>query len=162
MKVQIYREVIIWIISFIVGAIVWSPIFLKIPYAHTALGIFSIVIMIQFFRWFVFYDNVIFFRTKIGILLSIFISFAIGAIVWSKGQEIMLIAENQVIEDIMILHAPKVSLGLEETYKLFEYLRNLLAFCNFGTPVLAFMMILKIIYKTIGMGSKKVKTYLGK
>jgi hypothetical protein len=156
------RECFAWIFSVIIAALIWYPIFSKIPYIHLGLGMFAIVSMIQFFRWFVFYDQVIFFKRNYYKLASILIAFAIGAVVWSKGQEVLLIAENQAIEDIVPLGTKKIELGMEATYQLFAYLRNLLVFCNAGTPGLAFMFILKIIYKTIGLGSQKVKTYLGK
>lgn len=158
----IFREVIIWLISIFIAAIIWYPVYTTIPYAHLLHGFIAIVFMIQFFRWFVFYDHVILFKKNYGKLLSIFISFAIGAIVWSKGQEILLIAENQILEDLMYKGRSDINLGLEESYNFFVYLRNILILCNLGTPGLAFMLILKIVYKTIGMGSNKVKTYLGK
>jgi hypothetical protein len=158
----VLREILVWLFSIGIAAIVWYPIYSKIPYNHLVLGMFSIVIMIQFFRWFVFYDQVLLFKRNYYKLASILVAFAIGAVVWSKGQEILLVAENQTIEDIVPLGTKKIELGMEATYNLFAYLRNLLVFCNAGTPGLAFMFILKIIYKTIGLGNQKVKTYLGK
>ena len=162
MKKYIIKELSIWMISALIALIAWYPIFSRIDYKYLLLGVSAITMIIQFFRWFVFYDHVILFQRKRYILLSIFSFFAIGSIVWSQGQEVMLIAENQIIEDLIYPSGKKVTLGLEETYKMFEYLRNLLVFCNFVTPGLAMILIFKIIYKTIGMGSQKVKSYIEK
>lgn len=158
----IIRECLIWLASLVIAIVIWYPITGKIPYDHLALGLFAIVMMIQFFRWFVFYEQVILFHKKYYILASILFSFAIGVVVWSKGQAVLLTAENQSIEDIVPLGTKKIELGLEASYNLFRYLRNLLVLCNFGTPGLAFMLILKIVYKTIGMGNYKVKSFVGK
>lgn len=160
----IIRELAVWIVSIGIAYVIWYPIFSKISFLHQFFGIFSIVMMIQFFRWFVFYDQVIIFKRGYHKAFFILIIFAIGAITWSKGQEILLIAENQALEDIAktSVEKLKVELSMQESYNLFAYLRNLLVLCNFGTPGLAFMLILKIIYKTIGMGNQRVKSYLGK
>lgn len=158
----IIKECLVWLISIAIALVIWYPITGKIAYNHLPLGVFAIVMMIQFFRWFVFYESVLLFQKKYYILATILVSFTIGVVVWSKGQAVLLIAENQAIEDIIPVGAKKIELGMEASYNLFRYLRNLLVFCNFGTPGLAFMLILKIVYKTIGMGNSRVKTYMGR
>lgn len=156
MTKQIIREIFIWLVSVFIAWLIWYPVHSIIPYRFLPLGMISFVLLIQFARWFVLYDAVILFKHsnfKVFVACALFF---VSFVVWSEGQKIVSLVENMELRDIMPDNATPVFLKYEQTYNLFIYLRNLLVISNYGTPGVALMLLLKIIYKTLGMGKKKV------
>jgi hypothetical protein len=152
---EVAREILIWGMSILVAWIVWYPIHSVIPFRFLPLGLISFVLLIQIVRWFVFYDRVLLFKTtylKVFIVCGLFFA---GFVIWSEGQKIVALVENMEVKDIMPENATPVFLKYEDIYHLFIYLRNLLVISNYGTPCAALMLMLKIIYKTMGMARRK-------
>jgi len=89
---------------------------------------------------------------KVFIVCGLFFA---GFVIWSEGQKIVALIENMELKDIMPENATPVFLKYEDMYHLFIYLRNLLVISNYGTPCAALMLMLKIIYKTLGMSRRK-------
>jgi hypothetical protein len=79
----------------------------------------------------------------------------VGFVIWSEGQKIVALVENMELKDIMPENATPVFLSFEEMYDLFSYLQNLLIISNFGTPGAAALLMLKIMYRSLGMGKRK-------
>ena len=155
MTKQIIREVFIWLVSIFIAWLIWYPIHSVIPFRFLPLGMISFVLLIQFARWFVLYDAVIFFKHSYFKVFFVCGLFFISFIIWSEGQNIVALVENMELRDIMPDNATPVFLKYEETYNLFIYLRNLLVICNYVTPGVAFMLMVKIVYRTLGMGKRK-------
>lgn len=155
------REFLIWLISIFIAIALWYPVFSKIPYTHTYQGILQIVLIIQVFRWFVFYDDVIILRR--GWMKALFILVGATAIwIWyAQSLDMLRIFDDQELSEI-VKHTRYKSLGMEDIYNLLAYLKTLTMFCAFGLLGTMGMMILKIIARTLGFGSKKMKTYLDK
>ena len=150
----VIKEVLVWLISILIAAIVWAPIFLQLPYKYLPLGITTVVLIIQFCRWFVSYDRVVLFQHKYLKLLLICLLFLGAFVIWAEGQKILLVTENMEIKDIIADGKKVVSLSSQGTYQLFRYLKNLLIFSNYGAAGLAFVLILKIIYKSLGIDKR--------
>lgn len=102
-----------------------------------------------------FYDQVIIFKPTYLRLFILCALFLVGFIIWSEGQKIVALVENMELKDIMPENATPVFLSFEEMYDLFSYLRNLLIISNFGTPGVAALLMLKIMYRSLGMGRRK-------
>lgn len=157
---KVLIELIIWIVSISIALILWSPIFTQIPYKYLPLGVVAIVTILQFARWYIQYDYVVLFQKKYLKLICIaFIPF-LSFVIWSEGQKIIALSENMDIVDIVSANTSYKAMSLDETYQLFSYLKHLLILCNFGTPALGLMLLLKIIYKTMGMGSERVRKFV--
>lgn len=155
MTKEIIREIFIWLASVFIAWLIWYPVHSIIPYRFLPLGMISFVLLIQFARWFVLYDEVILFKQSYFKVFVVCALFFVSFVVWSEGQKIVSLVENMELRDIMPDNATPVFLKFEQTYNLFIYLRNLLVISNYGTPGVALMLMLKIIYKTLGMGKKK-------
>ncbi len=155
MTKQILRELSIWLVSVFIAWLVWYPVHSVISYRYLPLGMISFVLLIQFARWFVLYDAVLFFKYSYFKVFVVCALFFISFVIWSEGQKIVALVENMELRDIMPDNATPVFLKFEQTYNLFIYLRNLLVVSNYGTPGVALMLALKIIYTTLGMGKKK-------
>ena len=155
MTKQILRELSIWLVSVFIAWLVWYPVHSVISYRYLPLGMISFVLLIQFARWFVLYDAVLFFKYSYFKVFVVCALFFISFFIWSEGQKIVALVENMELRDIMPDNATPVFLKFEQTYNLFIYLRNLLVVSNYGTPGVALMLALKIIYTTLGMGKKK-------
>ena len=155
MTKQILRELFIWLVSVFIAWLVWYPVHSVISYRYLPLGMISFVLLIQFARWFVLYDAVLFFKYSYFKVFVVCALFFISFVIWSEGQKIVALVENMELRDIMPDNATPVFLKFEQTYNLFIYLRNLLVVSNYGTPGVALMLALKIIYTTLGMGKKK-------
>lgn len=158
--VPILREILIWLVSILIAYIVWYPVSSVISYRDLPYGILGIVLIIQFARWFVFYEKVILFQRNSFKLLSIGLFPILGFILWSVSQSSISISENMELQDLARSHTSIPKLGFQETYDFFNYLRNLLILTGLGTPMMAMMVLLKILYRTIGMGSSKVKSFI--
>ena len=155
MTKQILRELSIWLVSVFIAWLVWYPVHSVISYRYLPLGMISFVLLIQFARWFVLYDAVLFFKYSYFKVFVVCALFFISFVIWSEGQKIVALVENMELRDIMPDNATPVFLKFEQTYNLFIYLRNLLVVSNYGTPGVALLLALKIIYTTLGMGKKK-------
>ena len=155
MTKQILRELSIWLVSVFIAWLVWYTVHRVISYRYLPLGMISFVLLIQFARWFVLYDAVLFFKYSYFKVFVVCALFFISFVIWSEGQKIVALVENMELRDIMPDNATPVFLKFEQTYNLFIYLRNLLVVSNYGTPGVALMLALKIIYTTLGMGKKK-------
>ena len=155
MTKQILRELSIWLVSVFIAWLVWYPVHSVISYRYLPLGMISFVLLIQFARWFVLYDAVLLFKHSYFKVFVVCALFFISFVIWSEGQKIVALVENMELRDIMPDNATPVFLKFEQTYNLFIYLRNLLVVSNYGTPGVALMLALKIIYTTLGMGKKK-------
>lgn len=155
------KELLIWIISALISIALWYPVFSKINYLYTISGILQLVIVIQLFRWFVFYDNVILFRKGWMKILFILISFTYTAIHYAMALDVIRIFDDQSLPEICT-NWKEAHLGLQETYDLFEYLRHMTMVCMFGLLATTAMIILKIIYRTIGYGNQKVRAFIGR
>ena len=155
MTKQILRELSIWLESVFIAWLVWYPVHSVISYRYLPLGMISFVLLIQFARWFVLYDAVLLFKHSYFKVFVVCALFFISFVIWSEGQKIVALVENMELRDIMPDNATPVFLKFEQTYNLFIYLRNLLVVSNYGTPGVALMLALKIIYTTLGMGKKK-------
>ena len=155
MTKQILRELSIWLVSVFIAWLVWYPVHSVISYRYLPLGMISFVLLIQFARWFVLYDAVLFFKYSYFKGFVVCALFFISFVIWSEGQKIVALVENMELRDIMPDNATPVFLKFEQTYNLFIYLRNLLVVSNYGTPGVALLLALKIIYTTLGMGKKK-------
>ncbi|MBL7789417.1 MAG: hypothetical protein JNL75_06235 [Chitinophagales bacterium] len=153
---QILREIVIWSVTILIAWLIWFPIHNVIPYRFLPLGLISFTLLMQFARWFVFYDAVVLFKNPYWRVAFACGLFFVGFVIWSEGQKIVALAENMELRDIMPDQATPVFLKYEQMYNLFMYLRNLLVISNYGTPGVAVMLLLKIIYKSLGMGQKKV------
>jgi len=152
---QIFREIAIWILSLVIAWVIWYPVYSIISYKFIALGLTSFVLLIQLARWFIFYDKVqLFQNTYIKVIVICSLSF-ISFVIWSEGQKIVALVEEMDIKHIVSENTTPVFLTFEQTYNLFIYLRNLLVVSNFGTPCIAILLILKIVYKTLGMDKKR-------
>ena len=155
MTKQILRELFIWLVSVFIAWLVWYPVHSVISYRYLPLGMISFVLLIQFARWFVLYDAVLLFKHSYFKVFVVCALFFISFVIWSEGQKIVALVENMELRDIMPDNATPVFLKFEQTYNLFIYLRNLLVVSNYGTPGVALLLALKIIYTTLGMGKKK-------
>lgn len=151
----IIREIVVWLVSVLIAWVVWYPIHHVIPFRFLPLGMFSFVLLIHLARWFVFYDQVIIFKPTYLRLFILCALFLVGFVIWSEGQKIVALVENMELKDIMPENATPVFLSYEEMYNLFSYLRNLLIVSNFGTPGVAALLMLKIMYRSLGMGKRK-------
>jgi hypothetical protein len=155
MTKSIIREFFIWGVTILIAWIIWYPVHSIISYRFLPLGMLSFILLIQLVRWFVFYDQVLLFQNsnlRLFILCALFLA---GFIIWSEGQKIVALVENMELRDLMPENATPVFLKYEDTYHFFIYLRNLLVVSNYGTPGVAIMLMLKIVYKTLGMGNRK-------
>lgn len=153
------RELLIWLLSIGIAFVLWYPIYSKVSYFRLTNGIIQMVLIIQLFRWFVFYDEVELFKR--GWMKGIFILgiFTLTAILYIEGLDSLRIFENQSLEDIgKVRH----KLNLQEIYDLFGYLKQLTLICSLGLLGATGMIILKILYRTIGYENVKVKKYLGR
>ncbi len=157
----IIKEILVWIITILIAIVLWYPVFSKVPYVDTYIGIFQIVLFLNLFRWFVFYPEIIFFKKGWYKLLFILVLGVMIFIFYAKGLNSLRIFENQNLEDIT--KTGKVfKMSMQEEYDFFQYLRGLTLFCTFATLGAGIGLILKIVYKTIGYGSDKVRKYIGK
>jgi hypothetical protein len=153
------REIIIWLVSFGIAMALWYPIFFKVTYFRLYNGVFQVVLIIQLCRWYIFYDQVILFRR--GWMKAAFVigAFTLTAILYIEGLDSLRVFENQSLQDIGVV---KKKLNLEEIYNLFLYLKQMTLICMLGMLGSTAMIILKLIYRTLGYGNVKVRKYLGK
>lgn len=89
----------------------------------------------------------------------ILVIFSTTSILYIEGLDSLRIFEEQSVDNIS---NTKAQLNLQETYDLFHYLKNLTLVCILGLLGATAMMILKILYRTLGYGNPQVRKYLGK
>lgn len=140
-------------VSLCIACVIWYPVYNVIDYKFLPLGLLSFIAIIQYARWFVFFESVFFFKTSYSKVIFVCFLLVSSFIIWSEGQKIVALIENMEVKDIVPEFTTPVFLTYEENYNLFSYLQNLLVISNYGTPGIAFVLCAKIFYRTL-RGSK--------
>lgn len=153
------REFLIWMVSIGIALVLWYPIFTKVSYFRLGNGVLQIVLIIQLFRWFVFYEDVVILKRGWMKAIFILVLFTTTAILYIEGLDSIRLFENQSLADVGKVNG---KLGMQEVYDLFAYLKQLTLICSLGLLGATAMMILKIFYRTLGYGNPKVRKFLGK
>jgi hypothetical protein len=155
------REFLFWLVSILIATVLWFPVYSRIPFINTYWGIVQMTLVLQMFRWYIFYNqNIIFKKSWLKA------AFILGSIIltwywYSDGMTILRLIDEQNVSAI-VSHTHFKPLSLSEVYHLLNYVRNLImisVFCLFGLMI---MLNLKIIYMTVGYGSEKVRRYIRK
>jgi len=154
-----FREFLFWLVSILIATVLWFPVYSRIPFIHTYWGIIQMILVLQMFRWYIFYNQNIIFKKSWLKAAFIFGSIILTWYWYSDGMTILRLIDEQNMSAI-VTHNNYKPLGLVEIYNLLNYIRNLTmigVFCLFGLMI---MLNLKIIYMTVGFGSEKVRRYI--
>jgi hypothetical protein len=158
---SIFKEIFVWIFSFIFGLSILYPVFYQIEYRFFIFHFVLIVLFIQFFRWTIFFEDVILFKNSWVKFFSIItlLIFAFVSIV--KIQDIILLFENQDLVDIAINHkAISNKMTLPEIYHLYQYLSKIWVAFGYTTAALSVILAIRILAGYIGFSFQKTSKYL--
>lgn len=158
---SIFKEISVWIFSFLFGLSILYPIFSQIEYRFFIFHFTLIILFIQFFRWTIFFEDVILFKNSWVKFISIIVLLVFAFVSIVKIQDIILLFENQDLADIAINHkSVSNKMTLPEIYHLYQYLSKIWVAFGYTTAALSVILAIRILAGYIGFSIQKTNKYL--
>lgn len=141
-QIKVIRELLWWLFTVVTCIIIMYPIMESIYYRYMFVNVLFIVVLITYFRYIIFYKDILLFQNK-WLRLAVFLfNFHLFIVILSKVQLFSLLLDTFSLDEFALNY--KESLGLVEQSNLIKYIHRQAIFTSVGSLIMIVGINLRI------------------